>query len=115
MSQGNETFEVQNANVVIPTVSQNPSGYQSRMVANYSYRLRNYHVRTIHRIKQALMLKSARLRDNRPVDSASTAICWILEQIENGAPEEKEKNEILKSENFSEKQKIENSTSEAEI
>jgi hypothetical protein len=115
MSQGNETFEIKNANVAIPTVAQNPAGYQSRMVANNNYRLRDCHAKTLHRVKQALILKSARLKDNRLVTSVATALCWILEQIENGAPEEKAKNEILKSENFSEKQKIENSTSEAEI
>lgn len=48
--------------------------------------MRHYHITTLHRIMNGLMLKGATTADNRPVNSTATTLCWILEQVESQLP-----------------------------
>lgn len=81
-----ETFKVETVDVSIPVVTTNTPGYKSRNVANYTYRMKHYHIDVLHRIKQGLVLRGAHLADKRPVDSIPATLCWVLEQIDAKAP-----------------------------
>lgn len=81
-----ETYKVETVGIFIPVVTTDTPGYKSRNIANYTYRMKNYHVDVLHRIKQGLMLRGAHLADKRPVDSIPAALCWVLEQIDATLP-----------------------------
>ena len=81
-----QTFNVRNVDLTIPAVTTETPGYKSRNVVNNSHHMRHYHVRTLHRVMKGLMLNGETLVDGRQVTTASSALCWLLEQIEKKLP-----------------------------
>lgn len=81
-----QTFNVRNVDLTIPAVTTDTPGYKSRNVVTNSHHMRHYHVRTLHRVMKGLMLNGEMLVDGRQVTTASSALCWLLEQIEKKLP-----------------------------
>jgi hypothetical protein len=111
------SVKIENVSITVPVTTADVDGYKSRYVTTTTFKLKQWHINTLHRIKGGLAATGARLQDGRLVDSATMTLSYILEQVEAQLPVvqppavEPEKNsEPQKNENSKiEKTKIENS------
>ena len=108
------SVEIVNVSITVPATTSDVDGYQSRYVTNKTFRLKQYHVNTLHRLKGGLAATGARLQDGRLVDSPTATLCYLLEMAEAQLPTVKPEalGAVQQPAKNSEPQKNENSKNE---